>query len=76
MSRLPKGTPKAKFFTVNINARLRPKLERMRVGSARSSLPNVIETLIELADENAPEWNLVPPVESGSPRMVTNATPH
>lgn len=36
------------------------KLERMRKGSGRPSIQNVIEVLIALADESAPEWHIVP----------------
>jgi len=35
------------------------KLERMRKGSGRRSLQNVVEIIIVTADENAPEWNLI-----------------
>jgi hypothetical protein len=35
------------------------KLERMRAGSGRSSIQNVIEVLVAIADETAPMWNIV-----------------
>jgi len=44
------------------------KLERMRRGSRRVSIQNTLEALIATADENAPEWHIVP-----QPQEAANA---
>ena len=45
------------YFRVSVEETA--KLERMRKGSRRPSIQNVIEALVALADEGAPEWNLI-----------------
>ena len=45
------------YFRVSVEETA--KLERMRKGSRRPSIQNVIEALVALADEAAPEWNLI-----------------
>ena len=51
---------KAGNFNVTLSQRCRAKLERLRDGSGRRSLANVIEYLIERENERAPEWNVLP----------------
>lgn len=49
---------------IRVSREQQEKLERMRAGSGRPSIQNVIEVLVALADETAPEWNIVPRGES------------
>ena len=44
---------------LRITSDQKAKLERMRRGSGRRTVQNVVEILIVTADENAPEWNLI-----------------
>ena len=45
---------------IQVSKRLKAKLERMRQGSKRPSIQNTVEAALELTDETAPEWNIVP----------------
>ena len=49
----------ARLVYFRVSAEEAAKLERMRKGSRRPSIQNVIEALVALADEAAPEWNLI-----------------
>ncbi len=48
-----------KLVYFRVNREQWAKLERMRAGSGRSSIQNVIEVLVAIADETAPMWNIV-----------------